>query len=247
MQPRKSTRILLAIFAGAAVLLLFDGSSNRLGAAAVLLRLAAIVAGIVLAWRALRWAFRLVVHRLTLRLAFSYFLIGIVPIPLLAALLFAVGYLLAHEFIATRLRSEVDTLAEVERVSGASIPRIRLGPDDRVVSSDVPWMTRGDSAAWAARLSHTRVVFHSPVAEGSAFGAGGLESLYAALAAAHADGARVHSNSWGLDGTTEYNQLARDIDLFSHDFEDSLVVFATTNMELLQTPENAKNVLAVVG
>ena len=112
----------------------------------------------VLAWRALVWAFRLVIHRLTLRLAFSYFLIGIVPIPLLAALLAAVGFLLAHEFIATRLRNEVDTLAEVERVSGTSIPRIRLGPDDRVVTSDVDWLKKGDVASWAGRLSEPRPV-----------------------------------------------------------------------------------------
>jgi serine phosphatase RsbU (regulator of sigma subunit) len=155
---RKSTRILLAILAGTALLLLIDGPSDRLGAPAPLIGLVAIVAGIVLAWRALSWGFRLVVHRLTLRLAFSYFLIGIVPIPLLAALLFAVGYLLAHEFIATRLRNEVDTLAEVERVSGASIPRIRLGADDRIVSSDVPWLASGDTASWAARLSEPRPV-----------------------------------------------------------------------------------------
>ena len=52
-----------------------------------------------------------------------------------------------------RLRNEVDTLAEVERVSGTSIPRIRLGPDDRVVTSDVDWLKKGDVASWAGRLS----------------------------------------------------------------------------------------------
>lgn len=58
-------------------------------------------------------------------------------------------------------------------------------------------------------------------------------------------GARVHSNSWGNDGTTSYDNLARDIDRVSYDREDTLVCFAVTNGSLLRNPENAKNVLAV--
>ena len=62
---------------------------------------------------------------------------------------------------------------------------------------------------------------------------------------AYRDGARVHTNSWGNDGTTSYTQWCRDIDQVSHDYEDNLVCFAVTNMNTLRTPENAKNVLAV--
>jgi hypothetical protein len=58
-------------------------------------------------------------------------------------------------------------------------------------------------------------------------------------------GARVHSNSWGDDGTTSYTTWCRQIDQFSWDHEDSLVAFAITNTGTLKTPENAKNVLAV--
>jgi len=61
----------------------------------------------------------------------------------------------------------------------------------------------------------------------------------------HDQGARVHSNSWGNDGSTAYNAWTRAIDIFSHDEEDSLVAFAVTNLSSLKTPENAKNVLAV--
>ena len=70
-------------------------------------------------------------------------------------------------------------------------------------------------------------------------------NLYSYFAAAHADGARVHTNSWGDDGTTEYTAWCRDIDLFAHDFEDDLVLFSVTNLSSLRTPENAKNALAV--
>ncbi|MCB9838607.1 MAG: S8 family serine peptidase [Phycisphaeraceae bacterium] len=61
----------------------------------------------------------------------------------------------------------------------------------------------------------------------------------------HDQGARVHTNSWGNDGSTSYNAWTRAIDVFSHDEEDSLVCFAVTNLSSLKTPENAKNVLAV--
>lgn len=58
-------------------------------------------------------------------------------------------------------------------------------------------------------------------------------------------GATVHTNSWGDDGTTAYNAICRAIDLFSYDREDNLVCFASTNLSALKNPENAKNVLAV--
>jgi len=61
----------------------------------------------------------------------------------------------------------------------------------------------------------------------------------------HDQGARVHCNSWGNDGSTSYNAWSRAVDVFSHDEEDSLVCFAVTNFSTLRTPENAKNVLAV--
>lgn len=61
----------------------------------------------------------------------------------------------------------------------------------------------------------------------------------------HDQGARVHTNSWGNDGSTSYNAWARAVDVFSHDNEDSLVCFAVTNLATLKTPENAKNCLAV--
>jgi subtilisin family serine protease len=61
----------------------------------------------------------------------------------------------------------------------------------------------------------------------------------------HTQGARVHTNSWGNDGTTSYDALARAADDFSRQNEDSLVLFAVTNLSSLKNPENAKNVLAV--
>lgn len=92
-----------------------------------------------------------------------------------------------------------------------------------------------DGIAYGAKISFSGVdhVFFNP------------GTLYARLSDAYADGARVHSNSWGDDSTTAYTTWSRQIDQFSYDFEDSLVVFAVSNLATLKTPENAKNVLAV--
>ncbi len=70
-------------------------------------------------------------------------------------------------------------------------------------------------------------------------------AMHSRLSLHHGQGARIHTNSWGDDGTTNYNSLSRGIDSFSYDFEDSLVMFAVTNTSSLKNPENAKNSLAV--
>lgn len=63
---------------------------------------------------------------------------------------------------------------------------------------------------------------------------------------AHAAGARIHSNSWGEDASSRnfYNVWARAIDVFTRAHEDDLVVFASTNLSVLRTPENSRNVVA---
>lgn len=59
-------------------------------------------------------------------------------------------------------------------------------------------------------------------------------------------GARVHTNSWGNDGTTSYIAWTQAVDQFSFENEDNLVCFAVTNLNAaVKTPENAKNCLAV--
>ncbi len=61
----------------------------------------------------------------------------------------------------------------------------------------------------------------------------------------YSQGASIHTNSWGDDGTTAYNALARNIDVFSYQNDDNLVIFAVSNQSTLRNPENAKNGLAV--
>lgn len=70
-------------------------------------------------------------------------------------------------------------------------------------------------------------------------------SVVQRLSLHHSQGARLHTNSWGDDGTTSYNSLARGFDAFLHANEDNLVCLAVTNLGNLRNPENAKNLLAV--
>lgn len=65
------------------------------------------------------------------------------------------------------------------------------------------------------------------------------------LNTAHSKGARIHTNSWGSDGTTSYNNWCRDIDNYSHTNEDGVVMFAVTNTNSLKNPENAKSCVGV--
>lgn len=61
----------------------------------------------------------------------------------------------------------------------------------------------------------------------------------------HGQGGRLHTNSWGNDGTTSYDSLARGFDVFLRNNEESFVCLAVTNGAVLRNPENAKNLLAV--
>jgi hypothetical protein len=71
--------------------------------------------------------------------------------------------------------------------------------------------------------------------------------VYGRLQTHHNQTARLHTNSWGNDGTTSYDGLCRGIDRFARDFEESLPVWAVTNLSTLRNPDNAKNLLAVGG
>lgn len=73
----------------------------------------------------------------------------------------------------------------------------------------------------------------------------GETSVFNAFNTHRSQGAFVHTNSWGNDGTTNYDAMCRGIDDFSWRFDDNLVLFAVTNTSTLKNPENSKNCLAV--
>ncbi len=70
-------------------------------------------------------------------------------------------------------------------------------------------------------------------------------AVFNRLSTHYSQGATIHTNSWGNDGTVSYDNMCRAIDDFSWQNDDNLVIFAVTNTSTLKNPENAKNVLAV--
>src|SRR6266542_1329184 len=155
---KKSTKIWIALFAvSVAATATLKSVRADLGCLGVLTAVAAFASGMVLLAFGIAAAFRAIVRRLTLRLAFSYFLIGIVPIPLLAMLFFCLAYVTANQFIATRVRREVSVIAEQEAGRPGVLPRVQV-EDGSVVSSGVSWLASGDKAPWAAKIDSPRPV-----------------------------------------------------------------------------------------
>jgi serine phosphatase RsbU (regulator of sigma subunit) len=150
---RKSTRILFAVLAVAAIAsIVLANTRLENGCASLLVNAAIALSASILLWRGTAALFRIVIRRLTLRLAFSYFLIGVVPIPLLAALLALGGYVVANQYAAGRLRREMTAVGEGAARSTARLPEVRLGAEGRVVSSDLAWLPAGSEAPWLVTL-----------------------------------------------------------------------------------------------
>ena len=154
MRFRKSTWIWLVTFVVAfAARIVLDRASENTGCLSFAALALAWNAGLILAWRGGRVLFRLVIRRLALRLAFSYFLIGIVPIPLLATLTFLASYLVANQYIANRLRREVTAVGAAALAGRADLPQVRADKDGRIASSDIAWLPPGDAAPWLNGLA----------------------------------------------------------------------------------------------
>ena len=154
MALRKSTRIWFGVLVGAiAANGILERAALKSGCWALLAKLVIAQAACVLLWRAGMALFRLIIRRLTLRLAFSYFLIGVVPIPLLAALLSLAGYIVAHQYVANRLRREITAVGETAARSEAKLPEATVDADGKVAASTAAWLPVGTPAPWAEGLA----------------------------------------------------------------------------------------------
>jgi HAMP domain-containing protein len=157
---KRITKIWLAVFAVSAIAtIILHAVSKDAGCLGAITLALAIVSCLVLIAFGIATAFRAIIRRLTLRLAFSYFLIGVVPIPLLAMLLFTAVYLFAHQVMATRVRREFSAIAEDVAARGKA-SSVRLH-GDAAESSDVAWIKPGDKLPWVKALDMPR-----PVLEG---------------------------------------------------------------------------------
>jgi serine phosphatase RsbU (regulator of sigma subunit) len=153
MALKKSMRVWLVVLAAAVVAtVLIERAAPESGCWALFAKAVAAQAACILLWRLGVTLFRVIVRRLALRLAFSYFLIGVVPIPLLAALLSLTGYIVAHQYVANRLRREITAVGEAAARSDARLPGISLASDGKVAASDAPWLPAGTPTPWASGL-----------------------------------------------------------------------------------------------
>ncbi|MFK7739775.1 MAG: S8 family serine peptidase [Planctomycetota bacterium] len=100
----------------------------------------------------------------------------------------------------------------------------------------------GDAQPVTGSTSNRGLAYMARMATSSDYSA----NVWYTRATTHSNaGARLHTNSWGNDGTTSYNSHCNAIDLFHWNFEENLVFFAETNQSTLRNPENAKNLVAV--
>ncbi|MBX3377704.1 MAG: S8 family serine peptidase [Phycisphaeraceae bacterium] len=97
----------------------------------------------------------------------------------------------------------------------------------------------------SANTANTRGVAYLGKIAWASYGAANATDFNTGINFVRAAGARIHTNSWGNDGTTSYDSLSRAVDEQSYNNEDDMICFAVTNQSLLKNPENAKNVLAV--
>jgi hypothetical protein len=133
-------------------------------------------------------------------------------------------------------------------------PGVPVGPNHRKI---VAYNTSPGSASHGTHVAgtivgdagqntgHTRGIAYMGKLAYNSWGSSPFSDIMTRLVTHHDQGARMHSNSWGDDGTTAYNGLCRNIDLFQWQNEDSLTLWAVTNTSTLKNPENAKNLLAV--
>lgn len=149
---KKSTRNWLGVLlVSSAAALVLGRVSEEDGCVVSILQALAAAAFLVLLVRGGVALFRVTVRRTALRLAFSYFLIGVVPIPLVAALLSLASYIVAHQYMANRLRREITAVGEAAVVR-PDLPAVaaRAG---RVVASGLPGLKTGEAAAWPEALA----------------------------------------------------------------------------------------------
>jgi hypothetical protein len=100
----------------------------------------------------------------------------------------------------------------------------------------------GDAQPITGSTSNRGIAYKARLAHSSNYSA---SVWYSRSVTHYGVGARLHTNSWGNDGTTAYNSHCNAIDLFQWNYQDNLVFFAETNQSTLRNPENAKNLVAV--
>jgi HAMP domain-containing protein len=159
MALRKSTRVWLALAAGGVALVVAGeriAGDNPITPLGIVLLC---VAGVVLMVRIARVLARKLFYRLSWRLAFSYFLIGILPIPMVALLLGIAADMTIGQFEAFRVETalrELGTRILAGQVTGVLRARVA---GKAVVDSDISTLPAGSPAPeWIRALESGRFI-----------------------------------------------------------------------------------------
>jgi len=159
MSLRKSTRIWL-VLAAAAVAMIAGGS--RLGEESPLIPFGILllcVAGVVIFVRIARLLARKLFYRLSWRLAFSYFLIGVLPIPMVALLIGIAADMTIGQFEAFRVDEALRELGS--KMLAGQIPGVRKATvaGDAVTASQIDTLPAGKPAPpWIRELAEPRFI-----------------------------------------------------------------------------------------
>ncbi len=159
MALRKSTRVWLALAAGGIALVVAGGSvgsDNPMTPVGILLLC---VTGAVFAVRLARLLARKLFYRLSWRLAFSYFLIGIVPIPMVALLIAIAADMTIGQFEAFRVDAALRQLGT--RVLAGQVPGVRRARivGNTVTASEIPTLPAGSPPpGWIRSLESPRFI-----------------------------------------------------------------------------------------
>jgi serine phosphatase RsbU (regulator of sigma subunit) len=159
MALRRSTYRWLAVLAAAVALLVVGSLSGERGPWTPLGVLLLVVAVSVLAVRAILALGRRFFYRLSLRLAFSYFLIGLLPIPMLAFLIWIAATMSVGQFEVFRVDQAIRRIG-VEMSSGEMPGVLRARAENgRVADSEIPvFPAKSALPGWIGDLRAPRFV-----------------------------------------------------------------------------------------
>jgi HAMP domain-containing protein len=152
------------LFAGG-VLLCALPSALGLDALSAIGVLLLFVSGAVLGWRIVRVVAQKLFYRLSWRLAFSYLLIGVLPIPMLALLLGLTAFMSVGQFEVYRVAQAIDRLSfEMAQGERPGTLRARV-VGGRVRTSSIETLPAGtDAPDWLTELTEPHFVGLKPAA-----------------------------------------------------------------------------------
>ena len=159
MASRKSTRVWIALLAVGVAMIVAGTRVKEDSPLMPLGILIACVAGTVFLVRIARWFARKLFYRLSWRLAFSYFLIGVLPIPMVALLIAIAADMTVGQFETFRVNEALRELGA--QIVAGRLPGVRKATvaADAVTASSIPLLEPGSSAPpWLRKLEQPRFI-----------------------------------------------------------------------------------------